>query len=77
MTRTEIQTELKKLGFKRLCDDNKTLVAYNEIQHMLKANRTPLKAITKIFLWGHSKQIHVDLTYGFDAEIGYSYYDEM
>lgn len=50
MTRNEIQNELKKIGCKELCDDNKTLVVYNELQNWLYANRTPLKSITKIWV---------------------------
>jgi len=76
MTRTQLQNELQRLGFHELCDDNKTLVAYNEIQGFLKANKTPIKAITRVWFYGTFKQLHVDLEYGFDVEIGYSYYDE-
>lgn len=50
MKRNEIQNELKKIGCKELCEDNKTLVVYNEIQNWLYDNRTPMKAITKIWV---------------------------
>ena len=74
--KNRITKRIKKLGFHKLCDDNKTLVAYNVIQGFLKANRTPIKAITQVWFLGVFKTLHVDLEYGFDVEIGYSYYDE-
>ena len=76
MKRKELQQALKDLGFYKLCDDNKTLVAYNAIQGFLNSNRTPIKAITNVWLSDTWKQLHVDLEYGFDVEIGYNYYDE-
>jgi hypothetical protein len=57
MKRNEIQNELKNLGCKELCEDNKTLVVYNEIQNWLYANRTPIKAITKI--WVEDNEIYI------------------
>lgn len=59
MTRTQIQETLKKLGCERLCNDNKTLVVYNEIQNWLYQNYTPMKAITKI--WQESNEIYICL----------------
>lgn len=50
MTRNQIQNRLRELGCKELCDDNKTLVVYNELQFWLSCNRTPMKYITKIWL---------------------------
>lgn len=76
MTRNELQNELRKLGFKALCNDGKTLIAYNQIQGFLKANKTPIRDITGAFLWGTFKDLHVNLVYGFDVEVGYSLYDE-
>ena len=54
MTRKEIQEKLKELGCKELCNDNKTLVAYNELQFWLYSNKTPMKAITKIWVENNS-----------------------
>lgn len=59
MTRNEIHQKLKELGCKALCNDNKTLVVYNEIQHWLYANRTPMKAITK--LWVENDEVCICL----------------
>lgn len=49
MTRSELQARLRDLGCKDLCDDGKTLSAYNQIQGFLYANRTPIKAIDKVY----------------------------
>lgn len=69
MTRKQLHDALKKLGFKRLCTDNKTLVAYNAIQFYLYANHTPIKAINGVYLDGVQLRAIIN---GYDDEIGYT-----
>lgn len=59
MTRKQIQETLKQLGCTRLCWDDKTLVVYNELQYWLYSNKTPMKAITKI--WAEDNEICICL----------------
>ena len=73
MTRKQLQAALMQLGFKRLCDDNKTLVAYNEIQQYLKANRTPIKDVDGVYLRGAVLRVIIS---GYDDEISYTIDDE-
>lgn len=73
MTRNELQNELRKLGFNRLCDDHKTLVAYNAIQFYLSNNRTPIKAVDKVYLDNGTLRA---IIYGYDDEIGYTIFEE-
>ena len=71
----EIKNTLKNLGFNELCDDNKTLVAYNQIQYFLKSNQTPLKAITKIYLDSFNN-LRIVIYNDIDLESGYNLNDE-
>lgn len=74
MTRNELQNELKKLGFKRLCNDQKTLVAYNQIQYFLSCNRTPIKSIEEVYVDGGGELRIV--CWGVDLEAGYNTNEE-
>lgn len=75
MTRNELQNELKKLGYKELCDDNKTLCAYNQIQYFLTANRCPIKCITKVYI--EDDNLRIVLNGNIDLEAGYGSTDEL
>lgn len=70
MTRNELQNELRKLGFENLCDDGKTLCAYNSLQFFLKCNRTPIKDVEKVYL-DEDGTLRA-IVYGYDFETGYS-----
>lgn len=70
MTRNELQNKLKELGFQNLCDDDKTLVAYNCIQFYVKSNRTPIKDIDDVYL-DETGTLRAIIN-GYDDEIGYS-----
>lgn len=74
MTRNQLQNELRRLGFKNLCDDDKTLVAYNQIQYYLYANHTPIKAVDSVYLDGDDLRV---IIYGYDDDAGYSLLDEV
>ena len=74
MTRNELQNELRKLGFNRLCVDHKTLVAYNAIKYYLYSNRTPIKAVKKVYLENGTLRAFIG---GYDDEIGYTIFDEF
>ena len=62
MTKKEIQERLKKLGCKELIHDNKTLVVYHELQYWLYCNKTPMKAITNI--WVENNEVYICLYNG-------------
>ena len=76
----EIKETLKNLGCEALCEDGKTLVAYNQIQFFLSENNTPMKAITKIY-WQDdnygNKDLRIVLYGDEDFESGYTYQDEL
>jgi len=80
----EIKETLKNLDCKALCTDNKTLVAYNQIQFFLNSNKTPMKAITKIY-WAKNDYDEEDKILRIvlynndynDFESGYTYKTEL
>ena len=74
MTRNQLQSALKELGFKRMCEDGKTLVAYNCIQYYLYANKTPIKSIESVYV-SEDGTLHA-VIWGYDDEIGYTIDDE-
>ena len=70
MTRNELQAELRALGFKRLCKDGKTLVAYEAIKYYLYSNKTPIRSVKKVYL-DDNGQLRASI-WGYDDEIGYN-----
>jgi hypothetical protein len=77
MTIKEIKNRLRELRFTHLCTDNKTLCAYNQIQGFLSANRTPMKAITDLYIDNDSEQtLRVVIYNDVDLESGYSVKEE-
>lgn len=76
MSIKEIKIKLQELGCKQLCNDNKTLCAYNQIQDFLSANYTPMKAIVNIW-WEerYGKKILLIALYDDDniLDTGYTY----
>jgi hypothetical protein len=74
MKRNELQNKLRELGFENLCDDGKTLVAYNCIQYYVYSNHTPMKDVEDVYL--DNGQLRAIIN-GYDDEIGYSMDDEL
>lgn len=70
MTRKQIEEQLKKWGFHDLMFDEKTLCAYEQLSHNLRALRIPLKDIESLTLDDRG-EIRANFESGLDYASGY------